>query len=112
MRLYQQFRASISRSAMVGAGVLLFASGISVSAFGQTQVASATGPAGVLARQEPAGPAGTPVTIEEAVRMALENNLGIQIEKLNPQIEVLGVSRARAVYAPALLTGFSRRNSS
>ena len=47
-------------------------------------------------------PPGTPVSIEEAVRMALENNLGIQIEKLNPQIQVLGVSRARAVYAPSL----------
>ena len=111
MRLYQQFRASISRSAMLGAGVLLFASGISVSAFGQTQVASATGPAGVLARQDPAMPAGTPVSIEEAVRMALENNLGIQIEKLNPQIQVLGVTQARAVYTPFLLTGLSRGSS-
>ena len=28
--------------------------------------------------------------------MALENNLGVQVEKLNPQIQVLGVSRGRA----------------
>jgi outer membrane protein len=111
MRLYQQFRASISRSAMLSAGVLLFASGMSVSAFGQTQQASAALPAALPARQEPAMPAGTPVSIEEAVRMALENNLGVQIEKLNPQIQVLGVSRARAVYAPSLLTGLSRRSA-
>jgi outer membrane protein TolC len=45
------------------------------------------------------------------VRMALENNLGIQIEKLNPEIQVLGVSRARAVYAPALVTGLFRSSS-
>ena len=57
MRLYQQFRASIVRSAVVGAGVLLFASGMSVSAFGQAQQASAATPAGIPARQEPAGPA-------------------------------------------------------
>jgi outer membrane protein TolC len=96
---------------MLSAGVLLFASGISVSAFGQTQQVSAAPSVALPARQEPVVPAGTPVSIEEAVRMALENNLGIQIEKLNPQIEVLGVSRARAVYAPSLLTGLSRTNS-
>jgi outer membrane protein TolC len=115
MRLYQQFRASISRSAMLStlsAGVLLFASGMSVSASGQTQAGSTPAQAAPPASQEAALAPGTPVSIEEAVRMALENNLGIQIEKLNPQIQVLGVSRARAVYAPSLLTGFTRRNSS
>jgi outer membrane protein len=111
MRLYQQFRASISRSALMGAAVLLFASGMSVSAFGQATQPSATRAAALPASQEAAAAPGTPVSIEEAVRMALENNLGIQIEKLNPQIEVLGVSRARAVYAPSLLTGLSRRSA-
>jgi outer membrane protein len=111
MRLYQQFRASISRSAKMGAGILLFASGMPVSAFGQATQPSATQAAALPASQEAAAAPGTPVSIEEAVRMALENNLGIQIEKLNPQIQVLGVSQARAVYTPALLTGFSRRNS-
>ena len=111
MRLYQQFRASISRSALAGAAALLFASGMPVSAFGQTQQVSAVSPAALPARQEPGVPAGTPVSIEEAVRMALENNLGIQIEKLNPQIEVLGVSRSRAVYTPAFVSGLSRRST-
>ena len=110
MRLYQQFRASIARSTVVGAGVVLFASGMSVSAFGQTQQASAM-PTAIPARQDPAVPAGTPVSIEEAVRMALENNLGVQIEKLNPQIEVLGVSRARSVYTPAFVSGLLRRST-
>ena len=111
MRLYQQFRASIVRSVVMGAGVLLFASGMSVSAFGQARQASAAAPPALPASQEPAARAGTPVSIEEAVRMALENNLGIQIEKLNPQIEVLGVSRARAAYVPFLQTGLSRGSS-
>ena len=112
MRLYQQIRASIARSAVAGAGVLLFASGMPVSASGQTQQASAVRPAGPAPRQDqPAMPPGTPVSIEEAVRMALENNLGIEVEKLNPQIQVLGVSRARSVYAPSLLTGLTRSNS-
>jgi outer membrane protein len=54
---------------------------------------------------------GTPLTIEEAARMALENNLGIQIEKLNPQMQVLGVARANAAYVPILFSNMSRNSS-
>jgi outer membrane protein TolC len=121
MRLYPQIRPSIARSVMSVAGAFLFASGMSVSASGQILPAQAP----VLQAQPPAGgtpapvaplrqaavPQGTPLAIEEAVKMALENNLGIQIEKLNPQIQVYGVSRARGVYAPALVSGFARGSS-
>jgi outer membrane protein len=115
MRLYQRIRPSIVRSAMSAAGALLFASGISVSASGQVLMAQAP-PVGATTTPVPplrqrSEPQGTPLAIEEAVKMALENNLGIQIEKLNPQIQVLGVSRARGSYAPLLTSGFSRRNS-
>ncbi len=116
MRLYPQNRPSIARSAMTAAGVLLFASGISVSASGQVvqsqpAPAGTTTPGGITTSRPAAAQTGTALVIEDAVRMALENNLGIQIEKLNPQIQVFGVSRARGVYAPALVTGFSRRSS-
>ena len=109
MRLYQQIRASIARTAVAGLGVLVFASGMSVSASGQALLApsQSAGGATTARRGVQPGPTGTPLSIE-AVRMALENNLGIQAEKLNPQIQVYGVSRARAVYTPALLSGFSR----
>ena len=106
MRLYQQFRASIVRSAVAAAGVLLFASGMPVSVSGQAalpQAAQAAAPAPVLQ--------GTPLSIEEAARMALENNLGVEIEKLNPQIQVLGVSRANAAYAPILFSNLNRVSS-
>jgi outer membrane protein len=116
MRLYQQIRASIARSAVAGAGVFLFASGMAVSVSGQTPQAP---PAGLkpttlqgLAAQGPSPVAsGTPVSMEEAVRMALENNLGIQVEKLNPQIQSLAVERASAVYAPNLISSFSKGTS-
>lgn len=104
MRLYQQFRASIARSAVAGVGVLLFASGMPVSAFGQVRTPSA-------AEAPVAPPPGTPISIEEAARMALENNLNVQIEKLNPQIQVLGVSRAEAAYGPILFSNLNRRSS-
>ena len=122
MRLYQRIRPSIGRSAMSTAGALLFASGIAVSASGQILPAQTpvlqtqAPPVGVTTAPVPplrqaAAPQGTPLSLDEAVKMALENNLGIQIEKLNPQIQVYGVSRARGAYAPALVSGFSRRSS-
>ena len=99
MRLYQQFRASIARSAVAGAGVLLFASGMPVSAFGQTPQAQPTAAATPArpARQasQPASVAnGTPLSIEDAVRMALENNLGIQSREAEPADP--GARRSRA----------------
>jgi outer membrane protein TolC len=106
MRLYSQIRASIARSAVAAAIPLLFASGMPMSAFGQTAPAPAA-PQGTPAATVP----GTALTIEDAVRLALENNLGIQTEKLNPQIQVLGIARANAAYAPVLFSNLSRRSS-
>jgi outer membrane protein len=109
MRLYQQIRASIARSAVAGAGLVVFVSGMPLSASGQTPPSRVASQLPPIASQP--APPGSPLAIEEAVRMALENNLNIQVEKLNPQIQVLGIARANAAYAPTLLTGLSRRNS-
>ena len=115
MRLYQQIRASIARSVIVGGGVFVFASGIALSASGQTPQTSAAVPMPVPqirpAQTSTAAANGTPVAMEEAVRMALENNLGLQGERLNPQIQSYVVARARAAYAPSLVSSFSRSNS-
>jgi outer membrane protein TolC len=108
MRLYQQIRASIARPTAAGAVVLMFASGMPMSASGQTPQ-TAQPPAPVSSTLTPMQ--GSPLAMEEAVRMALENNLGIQAEKLNPQIQVLGIARANAAYAPTLFSNLSRRSS-
>ena len=106
MRLYSEIRASIAPSAVAGAMTLLFASATPMSAFGQTPAAPAQPKAADVAAVQ-----GTSLTIEEAVRMALENNLGVQTEKLNPQIQVLGIARASAAYAPTLFSTLLNRNS-
>jgi len=106
MRLYSQFRARIAPAATIAAIALLFASGTPMSAFGQT--APPQEPSQGLATPPAQG---TPLTISDAVRMALENNLGIQTEKLNPQIQVLGIARASAAYAPSLFSTLNRRSS-
>ncbi|MEP6918992.1 MAG: TolC family protein [Acidobacteriota bacterium] len=51
------------------------------------------------------------LTSEEAVRMALENNLGIQAQRLGPEIGTLGVAQARAAYKPTLFSNTLSRSS-
>jgi len=109
MRLYQQIRASIARGAIVGAGLVLFISGMPLSASGQTAAPAPSSQATPLTT--PVTVQGTPLSLEEAVRMGLENNLNVQIEKLNPQIQVLGIARANGAYAPALFSTLQRTSN-
>jgi len=40
------------------------------------------------------------LTIDDAVRLALEHNLGVQVARIDPRIEDLGVAQAQAAWAP------------
>ena len=42
------------------------------------------------------------LTVEDAVRLALENNLGVRAARIDPQIQDLGVAQARAAWFPTL----------
>jgi outer membrane protein len=42
------------------------------------------------------------LTVEDAIALALENNLGIRTSRLTPQIEDLAVAQARAAWQPTL----------
>ena len=44
------------------------------------------------------------LTVDEAVRSALENNLGVQIARVDPLIQDLSVAQARGVWAPTVRT--------
>jgi|CXWL01.1.fsa_nt_gi outer membrane protein TolC len=46
------------------------------------------------------------LSVEEAVRLALENNLGIQIARINPEIQDLTLAVTRASWAPTFTTSF------
>jgi outer membrane protein len=119
MLLYQPFSASFPRTLATAAGTFLFVFGIALSASGQdpqTSPAPSTPPPTAQALQAPAAPPspvadGSPISMDDAVRMALENNLGIQQERLNPQIQTLGVARASGAFKPELFSTISRRNS-
>jgi outer membrane protein TolC len=47
------------------------------------------------------------LSIEEAVDLALEQNLGIQIERMNPRIQDLSIAQARGFWAPNLTSTLS-----
>ena len=66
------------------------------------------------ARQTPAGPADIVrrLSIDEAVRLALEQNLGIRIQRIDPQIQDTNVALARSYWTPSLSTTFSRNGQS
>ena len=97
-------------TACLTASVAVFGSGRVVSAFEQAPVQD------LAPAAQPVVPAAngsvTRLTADEAVRLALENNLGIQAERLGPEIGTLGVAQARAVYAPSLIsTTLTRRST-
>jgi outer membrane protein len=113
MPLYQPFSASFARTLATAAGAFLFVSGIALSASGQdpqTSPAPSTTPATARALQAPATPP-SPVADGSPIRLALENNLGIQQERLNPQIQTLGVARANGAFKPELFSTIRRQSS-
>src|ERR1700716_3988344 len=84
---------------------------LSVSAFGQTGHSTLT--AALQAQAAHAQPTNVvrPLSIEEAVKLALEQNLGIQIQRIDPQIQDVGVAQARSFWAPNLTSNLSRNSS-
>lgn len=110
MRFMQQKRAGACAAAAVALALCLFVSGRVVFASGQAPAGQPPAPA------QPAGAAGQglqstgpelAVGIDDAVRMALENNLGIEAERLTPEIRAFAEARASGVYAPTLFSVFS-----
>jgi outer membrane protein len=109
MRVKSPISIGVRAASATATAVFLFAFGPGLSAFGQDK------PLPTVAAQPPATttPAtGSTLRIggDEAVRLALENNLGIQTERLNPQLQTLTVSRALAAYTPELF-GRTIKNS-
>lgn len=84
----------------------------SSSVFAQNRVAAA----GVLlpAAVQQAAASETQVrrlTADEAVRLAAENNLGIQIARFDPQIEDLNILQARTGYTPTLNSSLQQNSN-
>jgi HAE1 family hydrophobic/amphiphilic exporter-1 len=87
----------------------------------------ATGPAAAQEPVPPTGPiaptpqAGAPtgratvagaraLSIDEAVKLALEQNLDVQVERLNPELQQLAITQASTAWTPTFSAGVSYRN--
>jgi outer membrane protein TolC len=58
-------------------------------------------PAAPMQAPTPAGPV-RQLTIDEAVRLALEHNLALRVERINPEIQQQNVLQAQTAWAPTL----------
>jgi outer membrane protein len=96
-------RTSATRAGMFAA-IMLVTAGIPVSVFGQPPLASSQAPL-------PAPQQLRRLTLDEAVSLALENNLGLQASRYNPQLQDLNVALARAAWTPALTTRFAQNGN-
>jgi outer membrane protein TolC len=63
------------------------------------------------AGQDLAGRSSVPLTLEDAVRRALDNNLEMAVERLNPQTFDFTLASLRANYKPVATSTFGRRDN-
>jgi outer membrane protein TolC len=108
MRLKQQISPRLAVGAAALMAVCLSASGRQVFASEQQpqQPPTVIAPA----PQDQTGPE-LRLSADDAVRMALENNLGVQAERLGPRISTLNVASARALFMPRLQSSTSTRSA-
>jgi outer membrane protein len=118
MRFEQQISACLKFSLACGAGVLLSGSGRPLFASGQTP-ATPTPPPAAQTAKPPAqqGAVAVPgpelqLGADEAVKLALENNLGIRAERFSPQAQAYAVAQTRAAYAPVVFGGSTKNSNS
>ena len=110
MRFKQQISPRLAFGAAAALTLCLSASGRQVFASEQQPAQ----PAGVVTppatAQQPSGPE-LRITADDAVRMALENNLGVQSARLGPQIGTYGVAQARGAFVPTLFSNTQTRSA-
>jgi outer membrane protein len=61
--------------------------------------------------EQPAGAAPLPLTLEEAVKLALDRNLDISVQRLNPQINDIAIASIRSIYHPSLTSTLNRQST-
>jgi outer membrane protein TolC len=52
------------------------------------------------------------LSVDEAVRLAVAQNLGIRIERLNPEIQDVAIAQTRGAWVPSLLSSLNRTSTS
>ena len=112
MRLHQLIR----RARVVAIAAVLLASTVSVFAQnGQSSFAlslqNAVVQGGAQTAAQPQTESVRRLSIDEAVALAMEQNLGIRIQRFDPQISDIGVWQARSFWAPSLSSTVSKNSN-
>jgi outer membrane protein TolC len=108
MRDQKCFRARIGvTAAALAASVFVFGAAAVRAQTASLTAAAATPPSAV--DQQPQGPVRR-LSIEEAVALALEQNINLQVDRINPQVQDLSVSVARSGWTPAFFSNFTNRS--
>ncbi len=94
----QQFRM-VRWAPAFAAAILALATAVPASAGQQADTAAA-----------PQGPVRA-ISVDEAVALALENNLNVQVQRVTPQVRDLQVAQAKAAWLPTFNGNFSTRSS-
>jgi outer membrane protein TolC len=97
-------------------GVTAAALAASVFVFGADAVRAQTTPISVAAATAPPAPDQQPqvpvrrLSIDEATALALEQNINLQVDRINPQVQDLSVSVATSGWTPAFFSNFTNRS--
>src|SRR3954471_8205965 len=112
MRLHHSIRARIATIFLALSMTPVFAFGQSVSGSGQAGGAGLSLAVQNAAQSIPLQPGETVrrISIDEAVKLAMEQNLGIKIQRFDPQIQDTGVSLSRSLWAPNFSTPVTRQS--
>src|SRR5580765_9007588 len=84
--------------------------GTTVSAFGQSTFTASLQAAAAQTATQPAPESVRRLSIDEPVNLPLEQNLGIRIQRIDPQIQDVGIAQARSFWAPNLQTNLSKNS--
>ena len=97
-------RDAYSRSLVAALAVLVL--GFSVSVFGQTVPAAAQSAPG----QAAAAATVRRLSVDESVKLALEQNLSLQVQRIDPQVSDQDIVQARSNFAPRLSSVITNSN--
>ena len=115
MRYEQQISACLRTFGAAALAAALFASGRGVSASEQNPPVQPPATPQTPATQTAAQPVDNgPVlqlTADQAVKMALENNIGLQAARLSPEVQALALAQTRTAYTPSLFSNTTKSSN-
>jgi HAE1 family hydrophobic/amphiphilic exporter-1 len=109
LRLFARLRTlRPARAAAASASALLLVAGLAGSAAAQPAV---SGPAVQPAPPLAAGGEVLQLTLQAAIRRAVENNADLAVVRLDPQVEATSVEQAQSAFVPVLSSVFGTTNT-